>query len=106
MNPPIFERARAVTAILLLLQLLLACAAAEGIPQSLWARAAPMPTSRSELTAAALAGRIYVAGGIAEWGNTAAFEAYDPPPTAGRSCRLCPRPLTTSQLQPQTTGSM
>jgi N-acetylneuraminic acid mutarotase len=37
-----------------------------------------MPTSRSELAAAALAGRIYVAGGIAQWGTTAAFEAYDP----------------------------
>jgi N-acetylneuraminic acid mutarotase len=78
MNPPIFERARAVIAISLLLQSLLGCAAAEGIPQSPWARAAPMPTSRSELAAAALAGRIYVAGGIAQWGTTAAFEAYDP----------------------------
>ena len=37
-----------------------------------------MPTSRSELAAAALAGRIYVAGGIAQLGTTAAFEAYDP----------------------------
>ena len=60
------------------LLLLLGCAAAEEIPQSPWARAAPMPTSRSELAAAALAGRIYVAGGIAQWGTTAAFEAYDP----------------------------
>jgi N-acetylneuraminic acid mutarotase len=34
--------------------------------------------SRSELAAAALGGRIYVAGGIAQWGTTAAFEAYDP----------------------------
>ena len=78
MNPPIFERVRAVIAVLLLLQSLLGCAAAEDIPQSPWARAAPMPTSRSELAAAALAGRIYVAGGIAQWGTTAAFEAYDP----------------------------
>ena len=75
MSPPIVERARAVIAILLLLP---GCAAAEDIPQSPWARAAPMPTSRSELAAAALAGRIYVAGGIAQWGTTAAFEAYDP----------------------------
>ena len=75
MSPPIFERARAVIAILLLL---LGCAAAEEIPQSPWVRAAPMPTSRSELAAAALAGRIYVAGGIAQLGTTAAFEAYDP----------------------------
>ena len=37
-----------------------------------------MPTARSELAAAALDGRIYVAGGIAQWGTTAAFEAYDP----------------------------
>ena len=78
MSPPIFERARAVIAILLLLQSLLGCAAAEDIPQSPWARAAPMPTSRSELAAAALAGRIYVAGGIAQLGTTAAFEAFDP----------------------------
>ena len=37
-----------------------------------------MPTARSELAAAALDGRIYAAGGIAQWGTTAAFEAYDP----------------------------
>ena len=36
------------------------------------------PTARSELTAAALDGRVYVAGGIAQWGTTTAFEAYDP----------------------------
>jgi hypothetical protein len=47
MNPPIFERARAVIAVLLLLQWLLGCAAAEDIPQSLWTRAAPLPTSRA-----------------------------------------------------------
>ena len=50
MSPPIFERGRAVIAILLLL---LGCAAAEEIPQSRWVPAAPMPTSRSELAAAA-----------------------------------------------------
>jgi N-acetylneuraminic acid mutarotase len=43
-----------------------------------WTRAAPIPTARSELAATALEGRIYVAGGIAQWGTTAAFEAYDP----------------------------
>ena len=56
-----------------------------------------MPTSRSELAAAALAGRIYVAGGIAQWGNTAAFAAYDPATDRWEELRLCPRPSTTSQ---------
>ena len=37
-----------------------------------------MPTPRSELAAAALRGRAYVVGGIAQFGTTAAFEAYDP----------------------------
>jgi hypothetical protein len=78
MNPPIFERARAVIAILWLLQSLLGCAAAQEATQGPWTRVAPMPTARSELAATALEGRIYVAGGIAQWGTTAAFEAYDP----------------------------
>jgi N-acetylneuraminic acid mutarotase len=38
-----------------------------------------MPTARSEMAAAALGRGIYVAGGIARWGTTAAFEAFDPP---------------------------
>jgi N-acetylneuraminic acid mutarotase len=37
-----------------------------------------MPTPRSELAAAALRGRVHVAGGIAQFGTTTAFEAYDP----------------------------
>ena len=72
------ERARALTACVLLLQSLWGCAAAQGVPGGPWIRTAPMPTSRSELAAAALDGRIYAAGGIAQWGTTAAFEAYDP----------------------------
>ena len=47
-------------------------------PEPVGTGGAEMPTSRSELAAAALAGRIYVAGGIAQLGTTAAFEAYDP----------------------------
>ena len=77
MNPPIFERARVVIVILWLLQSLWGCAAAQDATQGPWTRAAPMPTARSELAATALEGRIYVAGGIAQWGTTAAFEAYD-----------------------------
>ena len=106
MSCAMLERARALTACVLLLQSLWGCAAAQGVPGGPWIRTAPMPTSRSELAAAALDGRIYAAGGIAQWGTTAAFEAYDPARTAGRSCRLCPRPFTTSQRQPQTTGSI
>jgi N-acetylneuraminic acid mutarotase len=105
MNPPIFGRARAVIAILGLLQSLLGCGAAEDIPQGPWTRAAPMPTARSELTAAALDGRIYLAGGIAQWERRRPSRPTTPPQTAGRSCRLCPRRFTTSQLQPRTSGS-
>jgi N-acetylneuraminic acid mutarotase len=78
MNRAVLERVRSLTACLLLLQSLSGCAAAQGVPRGPWTRAAPMPTARSELAAAALDGRIYVAGGIAQWGTTAAFEAYDP----------------------------
>jgi hypothetical protein len=68
MNPPIFERARAVIAVLLLLQSLLGCAAAEDIPQSPWAQAAPMHARRSAharhgLASAPVGGRWYVIGG-------------------------------------------
>src|SRR5918996_685292 len=78
MSRAVLERARTVIVALLLLQSLWGCAAAQDPTQSPWRRAAPMPTARSELAAAALDGRIYVTGGIAQWGTTAAFEAYDP----------------------------
>ena len=77
MNRAVLERSRTLILCLLLLQPLWGCAAARDVPQSPWMRAAPMPTARSEMAAAALDGRIYVAGGIAQWGTTAAFEAYD-----------------------------
>lgn len=59
---------------------------AEPTPVSLegrWRQARPMPTQRSEMVAAALDGRIYVAGGMARTsaGVTVAstvFEVYDP----------------------------
>jgi N-acetylneuraminic acid mutarotase len=55
-----------------------------------------MPTSRSELPAAALDGRIYAAGGIAQWGTTAAFKAYDP--ATDRWEELTPLPEAVHQL--------
>src|ERR687897_1364984 len=78
MNRTVLERVRALDACLFLLQSLSGCAAAQGVAEGPWTRAAPMPTSRSEVAAAALDGRIYVAGGIAQWGTSPAFEAYDP----------------------------
>ena len=77
MNRAVLQRVRALHACLLLLQPLWGCAAAQDATQGPWTRAAPMPTARSELAATALEGRIYVAGGIAQLGTTAAFEAYD-----------------------------
>src|SRR5918994_2227304 len=78
MSRAVLKRAQGVIVASLLLQSLWGCAAAQDVTQAPWTRAAPMPTSRSELAAAALDGRIYVAGGIAQWGTTTAFEAYDP----------------------------
>ena len=51
---------------------------AQAPSEQVWTPVTPMPTPRSELAAAALRGRIYVAGGIAQLGTTAVFEAYDP----------------------------
>jgi N-acetylneuraminic acid mutarotase len=50
---------------------------AQASSEQVWTSSAPMPTPRSELAAAALRNRIYAAGGIAQFGTTAAFEAYD-----------------------------
>ena len=55
-----------------------------------WTVGAAMPTARSELAAAALDGRIYVAGGLAQFGATRAFEIYDP--AADRWEKLAPLP--------------
>jgi N-acetylneuraminic acid mutarotase len=43
-----------------------------------WRTAAPLPTARSELAATTLDGRLYVAGGIAQFGTTRTFQVYDP----------------------------
>lgn len=42
-----------------------------------WSVAPALPTPRSELAAAALGGRLYVAGGIGRFGSTNAFEGLD-----------------------------
>ncbi len=42
-----------------------------------WAATPEMQTKRSEVAAAILDGHLYVAGGIAQFGSTDAFEAYD-----------------------------
>lgn len=67
-------------------------AAASGADRS-WSRIAGMPTARSELAAAELDGRIYVAGGIGQWGTSSAFEVYDPARHSWR--RLAPLPTAT-----------
>ena len=61
-----------------MLVLLFGCLAAQELPSGPWSRASQMPTARSEIAAATRNGLIYVAGGIAQWGTTTAFEAYDP----------------------------
>jgi N-acetylneuraminic acid mutarotase len=96
MNRTVLERVRALHACLFLLPSLSGCAAAQGVAEGPWTRAAPMPTARSELAATALEGRIYVAGGIAQWGTTAAFEAYDP--TTDRWEELPPLPEAVHHL--------
>jgi hypothetical protein len=87
MNPGGLERARALILCLLLLQSLPGCAVPQGVPPGPWTRAAPMPTARSQLAAAALDGRIYVAGGIAQWETSATLRPRslrDPP----RACEV------------------
>ena len=46
--------------------------------EAAWRAATAMPTARSELAATALGGRVYVAGGIAAFGASRAFEVYNP----------------------------
>src|SRR5262245_5431284 len=43
-----------------------------------WHSGPPMPTARSELTGAALDGRVYAVGGIAQLGITPAMQLFDP----------------------------
>src|SRR5262245_22471739 len=43
-----------------------------------WRSGPPMPTARSELTGAAVDGRIYAVGGIAQLGITPALQVFDP----------------------------
>ena len=62
-------------------------AAAQG-----WTSAAPMPLARSELSAAVVEGRLYVAGGIAQLGASPAFQMYDPATNSWRSLAQLPEP--------------
>jgi len=68
--------ALSLTLLLTVLANLLACAALA--QEAGWSAGAPMPTARSEIASAELDGRIYVAGGLAQFGTTDAFEVYDP----------------------------
>ncbi|MFQ6019006.1 MAG: Kelch repeat-containing protein, partial [Kiloniellaceae bacterium] len=77
-------------AALLLATLFAAAWARPGLAGGAWTAAAAMPTARSELAAAALDGRIYVAGGLATFGGTKVFEVYDP--AADRWDRLAQLP--------------
>ncbi len=64
-----------------------------GVRGAEWSQGASMPTARSELAVAELDGRIYVAGGIGQWGTSDAFEAYDT--AKGVWTRLAPLPKAT-----------
>jgi len=72
------------------------CDAAQGLPvlDGTWSKGASMPTARSEVAAAILDGKIYVAGGLAGAGATDAFEVYD---TQANTWRKLP-PLPTGPL--------
>ncbi len=58
-----------------------------------WTCAAPLPTARSEVAAAALDGKIYVAGGMNRWGRSAAFEALDTTTNRWERLPQLPMPL-------------
>jgi N-acetylneuraminic acid mutarotase len=60
-----------------------------------WTLGAPMPTARSEIAAAVLDGRIYVAGGFVQSASmiTDAFEVYDPPADQWETLASLPVPL-------------
>jgi N-acetylneuraminic acid mutarotase len=73
------------------------CFAAAGVStgaaEGLWTAGIEMPTARSELAVTRLHGRIYVAGGIGQWGTSKAFEVYDPGTSSWQ--RLAPLPKAT-----------
>src|SRR5207342_2464021 len=54
-----------------------------------WTRAAPLPSSRTEVTGAELGGRLYVVGGFGQGGDQ--VEVYDP--RADRWERRAPLPV-------------
>lgn len=58
-----------------------------------WQILADMPTSRSEITTAHLAGRLYVAGGISFPGTRDEFEAYDIASNSWHTLKPLPHPL-------------
>jgi N-acetylneuraminic acid mutarotase len=58
-----------------------------------WSAGAAMPTPRSELAAAGLDGRIYVAGGLRGAAPTDAFEVYDVAAGAWHMAAALPSPL-------------
>lgn len=60
--------------------------------QSGWGTVTSMPLARSELNAAVLDGRLYVAGGIAQLGATPALQVYDPAGDGWRSLAQMPEP--------------
>lgn len=74
------SRLLSVAVIVVALALLLSGAARAQVPGGAWATRAPMPTARHKLAAAALDGKVYAVGGIAEsMGRAVAtVEAYDP----------------------------
>ena len=59
-------------------------------PQGTWQQGTAMPTARSELAAAVLDEKIYVAGGMGHFGGITAFEAYDP--SSDQWAELAPLP--------------
>ena len=69
----------------------LSAASAQAQHSGMWEGRAPMPTARSEISAALLDGRIYVAGGILPGRAMAAFEVYDPALDSWRA--LAPLPV-------------
>ncbi len=60
--------------------------------QGSWSAAAPMPLARSELNAAVVENRLYVAGGIAQLGASPAFQAYEPAGDRWHSLAPLPEP--------------
>jgi N-acetylneuraminic acid mutarotase len=94
--------------LLLLLGLVLACPAGYLVSTALpcplpaypvtpdggvWADGAVLPTARSELAAAALGSRVYVAGGLAGSEPSDAFEVYDAATGGWRRAAGLPEPL-------------